>query len=139
MTNRRWTDYEHAAAEDTPDDAVLATNVARLRQAAGMSQTALADAMRAEGQDHWRQTTASRVERGRQRLTAGEVLALQRILGPDVIHGTAMLATMTAGHPLLREEAARRALAEAEAALAQALATVQALRALYSDDDTDKD
>lgn len=129
-----WEDIATDADTATPDDAVMAANVMRLRKARGMNQTALADAMRAAGQGHWRQTTVSRVELGKQRLTGGEVMALQKILGNEVIDGTAMDTLMKVSYPRVREDAARRALAEAEQALAHALQTVQQLRALYTDD-----
>lgn len=135
-----WSEY--VAAGDAPaddDDRVIAANVARLRKAQRMSQDALGAAMRDAGQAHWRQTTVSRVENGRQRLTAGEVLALQQVLGPDVIGNTSMLADLQAAHPHVRDLAARKALADAERALAQALATVRELRALYDDEDKDND
>ncbi len=59
----------------------IAWNIARLRKRAGMSQEALARAMVEAGEGHWRQTTVSRVERGKQGLRMSETIALLRILG----------------------------------------------------------
>ena len=51
------------------------------REAARMSQNALAEAMRRAGQEHWRQTTVSRVERDIQRLTVDEWFAIRDVFG----------------------------------------------------------
>lgn len=137
MSNpRRLADYEAAgnAPRDRDDDA-LAANIARLRRTRRLSQKALAEAMRNHGQDHWRQTTASRVELGQQRLTGAEVVALQKVLGNEVIAGTELDALLKVSYPAVRDEAARRALAEAEAALTGALGVIRELRAVYDNDE----
>lgn len=132
---RRWADYEAAgnAPHDRDDDA-LAANIARLRRSQRMSQAKLADAMRAHGQTHWHQTTASRVELGKQRLTGAEVVALQQILGDEVIAGSELDALLKLAYPAVRDEAARQALADAEQALSGALAVIRELRAIYDNE-----
>lgn len=69
-------------------DAQVAENVAALRTEKGWSQNALATRMREIGQDHWRQTTVSRVENGAQGLTVGELRALTELLGQGVVAGS---------------------------------------------------
>lgn len=75
----RWSDEDRAR---------LGRNVASLRRGAGLSQQALADEMRHQGMDHWRQTTVSRVESGAQVVDCDEWLALEGIVGADVLAGT---------------------------------------------------
>lgn len=77
-----------AVHRDSKDARVIADNIRRLRAAAGMSQAQLAEAMCERGQTHWRQTTVSRIENGRQSMTMGEHRDLEEVLGPDVISGT---------------------------------------------------
>lgn len=76
------------------DAAVIAENIRRLRKEKGLSQAALAAAMREADQGHWHQTTVSRVERGAQRLNLDEAEALGEILG-GVFTGTAFAHAMT--------------------------------------------
>ena len=70
------------------DKVRLGRNVRDLRVASGLSQTALADAMRVAGLEHWRQTTVSRIERGTQVINMGELKALEAIVGEGVLRGT---------------------------------------------------
>lgn len=136
--NRRFEDF--IAGDEAPsgqDDDLLAANVARLRRSQRLSQAALAEAMRAQGMTHWHQTTASRVELGRQRLTGGEVLALQKILGNEVIAGTELAGVTALAYPAVRSRLAQQALAQAEDALTQALNTVRELRAMFNDEQKD--
>ena len=74
----------------TDDTSAIAANVKRLRQRAGMSQAALAEAMRAEGAEHWHQNTVSRIEQGSRTLVMRDLRALLRVLGPEVTRGTDM-------------------------------------------------
>lgn len=121
------------------DDGVVGANVSRLRKRAGLSQTALALAMREAGQTHWRQNTVSRVETGRQSLNVGEFRALSEILG-NVLEGTPLGDRLAeAGRSLVRNIVAVRlrnaetALGKVETALAQALDEVRTLRYVYDD------
>src|SRR4051812_21058121 len=60
-------------------DARLAENVRKLREKAGMSQTALAEQMRERGHN-WHQQTVGRVESGTQPVRYSEAVALGAIL-----------------------------------------------------------
>lgn len=68
----------------TASDRTLSQNVTRLRKVCGLSQAALAEAMRERGQGHWRQTTVSRIETAKQAVSVGEAVELAAILG-DVL------------------------------------------------------
>jgi len=71
-------------------------NMRRLRKAAKMSQGALAEKMSEQGRP-WHQTTVSRIEVGSQELDSLEdIIALQGILGPDLIAGTPLARGMDA-------------------------------------------
>ncbi len=74
---------ERKATRGQPDSdaAILGRNIKAGRERLGMSQTALAEWMAAKGHSAWRQTTVSRSERGDRVLTAGEVFALEELLG----------------------------------------------------------
>lgn len=61
----------------------FASRLREYREAIGMTQEALATAMRDTGFAHVRQQTIDRMERGRQRPRLGEFLALAEILGVD--------------------------------------------------------
>lgn len=87
---------------DGPEE--IAANIVRLRKQKRLSQSDLAAMMRAAGAGHWRQTTVSRVETGKQALTWQDVQALEAVLG-DVTGGEGA------------ESARRDAAASAEGAL----------------------
>lgn len=70
------------------DAETIGSNITRLREQKGWTQTQLGDAMQEAGQTHWRQTTVSRVERGGQDLRFAELAALVSVLGRDVLAGT---------------------------------------------------
>lgn len=66
-----------------------------LRKAAGLSQGELAERMRDEGRSNWWQNTVSRIELGRQAVvTLADIMALQKILGTEVVEGTELSAAM---------------------------------------------
>lgn len=111
----------------------IAANIAHLRKAAGMSQTALADAMRTAGQDHWRQNTVSRVERGAQRINVGEIRDLSRILGGSVLAGTRVDESVRDVGRSAIDAAVANKLARADRALSDALEQIRALRYVYDD------
>lgn len=115
---------------DREIDVEVAANVARLRQAAGMSQTALGKAMHDAGQTHWRQNTVSRVESGTQKLTLGELKDLGLILG-NVLEGTWLESTAFASET--NSAFVRRQLDLAEEALKQAAASIALLRGTLDD------
>lgn len=87
-------DYIEKSESDPEEDKRIGSNVRFLRQERGFTQAQLAEEMQKAGQDHWYQTTVSRVERGSQSLTSAEVLALNEVLGSGVMHGTDFDATM---------------------------------------------
>lgn len=63
-------------------------NMQRLRKAARLSQSELAQAMTERGRP-WHQNTVSRVELGKQEIDSlGDIIVLQEILGPELIEGT---------------------------------------------------
>lgn len=135
-----------STGEEHPgDDAeVIAFQVARLRRHHGMSQTALAEAMRGAGKTHWRQNTVSRIESGKQGLTVSEVSALRTILG-DVLAGTSFSEKARQIADAITERATATRLRNAEAALStaqefieQALKEIQALRTA-NDDETSQE
>ena len=115
------------------DNETIAANVASLRKAQGMSQAALADAMRERGQDHWRQNTVSRVETGKQSLSVGEVIALEEILGGPLMRGTEFNARFKefSAH-VVRAGTAKR-LKRADEALTSALEEIRELRWVHDD------
>lgn len=81
-------------------------NMRRLRKAAKMSQGALAEKMSEQGRP-WHQTTVSRIEVGSQDLDSLEdVIALQGILGPELIDGTPLARGMDASARLKFHQAA---------------------------------
>ena len=65
------------------DDALFAYNLRKLRERAGMSQAALADAMRARGRP-WHQSTTGRIETGRQPPSYSDARAAAAIFGVPV-------------------------------------------------------
>ena len=70
-------------------------NMRELRKAAGLSQGELAERMRDEGRSSWWQNTVSRIELGRQAVvTLADIMALQKILGTEVVEGTELSAAM---------------------------------------------
>ena len=79
-------DQEHTTGDG--DGATVGANIRQLRKQRGMSQTALAEAMREAGQSHWYQTTVSRVELGTQGLDLDEAGALEDVLGGGIWAGT---------------------------------------------------
>lgn len=119
------------------DDEQMGANLRTAREDRRISQTALAEEMRAAGFDHWRQTTVSRVERGAQRLRLSEVIALEKLVGPlgrgvarPPAAWEALTAARDAAPPANTSEAAliRRVYA-LEDALAGALTELRAIRA----------
>ena len=90
------------------------TRLRERREAAGLSQVALADAMRNAGMDHWRQTTVSRVERGTQGVKPWESAALDKILGATTSDAARIEATLadvrtTGANAIARMDAAEEA------------------------------
>lgn len=116
----------------TDEKATIAANIQRIRKEQGLSQTALANAMQAAGATHWRQTTVSRVEQGKQEIRFDEVKALATVLGPDVFTGTSMKATPDAEVTLqgIRNGVTDSQLAKVEESLTSALTEVRRLRTI---------
>lgn len=79
----------------TADDVrrTMSANVVRLRVAKGWSQSDLAAKMQEAGHTHWRQTTVSRVENGKQRISADDLELLGEVLGGDLLAGLPVFAT----------------------------------------------
>lgn len=79
----------------TADDVrrTMSANVVRLRVAKGWSQSDLAAKMQEAGHAHWRQTTVSRVENGKQRISADDLELLGEVLGGDLLAGLPVFAT----------------------------------------------
>ena len=131
-----WVELDSEPAPDYLDDMErIAWNIARLRKRAGMSQEALARAMVEAGEGHWRQTTVSRVERGKQELNPGEMAALGGILGGDVMAGTHFSKTMRGVVSSAMRGATRRELAKIERSLRDALDALEGLRKVYEAED----
>lgn len=107
--------------------ATVAGNVRRFREAAGLSQTELADAMRTAGIDRWRQNTVSRIEHGEQELRSGEIAELYRIRGP-VLTGTREAERMSGAAEAFASRQVVDALRRADDALVEALVAVRAVR-----------
>lgn len=116
-------------AKRDEDEATIGANIARLRKEAGLSQTALAEAMRAAGHD-WHQNTVSRVENGRQRLDVGEMEDLAQIIDGNFLAGTHVEETMRRLARTVVDRAVERRLKRAEVALAQASEALSELRHL---------
>lgn len=77
------------SGEPLPGGYEIGENIKRRRRELGISQKGLAEKMRERGRDSWHQNTVSRVELGRQDVVVyDDVLALQDILGSDLIEGT---------------------------------------------------
>ena len=83
--------------QTTAEDFQVSKNIARLRKEKGISQTKLAVLMREEGANNWWQNTVSRVERGVQDVTVGELQCLIRILGEGVTEGVILPLRQQAG------------------------------------------
>jgi transcriptional regulator with XRE-family HTH domain len=68
--------------DDLPegDDALFGYNLRKLRERAGMSEVALADAMREHGRP-WHQSTVGRVQSGQQPAKYADAVALAAIFG----------------------------------------------------------
>ena len=66
------------------EEARFAASVQRLREHAGISQTALAKQMSEAGWSGFHQTTISRIEKGVRPVRLGEARALARLLGSSV-------------------------------------------------------
>lgn len=66
------------------EEARFAASVQRLREQAGISQTALARQMSEAGWSGFHQTTISRIEKGVRPVRLGEARALARLLGSSV-------------------------------------------------------
>ena len=65
-------------------DVILGRNVAAARGRARLSQSAVADRMRALGHAQWQQQVVANVERGGRRLLATEVMALAWVLETSI-------------------------------------------------------
>lgn len=119
------------------DDDTIARNIVRLRKAKGLSQSALADAMRERGQDHWRQNTVSRVETGKQSLNFGELRDLTDVLG-NVLEETKLGGAMSSlGKHIAEKERKRyldKRLRSLDERLTAALDEVRQLRWMFDDD-----
>jgi transcriptional regulator with XRE-family HTH domain len=120
---------------DDIDKEVIGANVARLRKAKGLSQTALAKAMRTAGHD-WHQNTVSRIENGRQAVHMREMEHLEPVLGGDLLDGTKFAATFAEQWKSFGEEMinrlVQRRLETAESALAKATEELRQLRELLA-------
>jgi ribosome-binding protein aMBF1 (putative translation factor) len=109
------------------DKVRVGQNVRDLRAAAGLSQVALADAMRNAGMDHWRQTTVSRIENGAQTITnTGELKALEAILGDGVMRGTDFEDMMRKAGRRIHDAFVRVKLGMADKALTESIEQSQA-------------
>lgn len=117
----------------------VGSNIRYLREELGISQSALAESMREGGQDHWRQTTVSRVERGTQELSVGELLALERVFGPGTIFGTTTDETLQMMGVGIERGVTLRHLRKVAAALEESQELVQYLRQMYSDPELEDD
>jgi transcriptional regulator with XRE-family HTH domain len=114
------------------DGVRIGRNLVSLRKEKGLTQTALADAMREAGQDHWRQNTVSRVEGGQQPLNLGEIRALSRIVSARLLEGTELAEGLRATAEEINALVIREQLTRATALLREAtdaLAMVQELMA----------
>ena len=109
---------------------VIAFNVVRRRKQLGLSQVALADAMREAGMDHWRQNTVSRIETGKQELTFREVKVLSQILG-NITAGIDSFDQVRRAAGELRDSILSRKLQRAEASLVAALEEIRELRSVF--------
>lgn len=110
----------------------VGANIRFARTEKGLSQAALADAMREAGQGHWRQNTVSRVENGRQEVYLGELDALERILG-GVLAGTELESALRdMGNTAQRVITVKR-LRQVHQALIEAEKVISELRAIYGD------
>jgi len=78
-------DWEVPAIQSLDPNATEGQVIAYFRKRLAMSQQTLAKFMREHGQDHWRQTTVSRVENGNQTIDVSERRALAQILGNDIL------------------------------------------------------
>jgi transcriptional regulator with XRE-family HTH domain len=63
---------------------VLAANIRAARARIGLSQDTMAARMRALGYGEWRYQTVGKVEHGKRRLTAAEVMALAWVLETNI-------------------------------------------------------
>lgn len=119
------------------DDETIARNIVRLRKAKGLSQSALADAMRERGQDHWRQNTVSRVETGKQSPNFGELRDLTDVLG-NVLEETKLGGTLSSLGKHIAEKGRKRyldkRLRSLDERLTAALDEVRQLRWMFDDD-----
>jgi transcriptional regulator with XRE-family HTH domain len=89
-------DLAELPASRLDDAPVMGANVRAARVEAGMSQTALAEAMVAAGCKGWRQTTVSRTERGDRALKVREMKALGEVLpGAPILRGTSLSSAMS--------------------------------------------
>lgn len=109
---------EPPSADDLRDQALTGANVARLRKEKGLSQTALAVAMREAGHQ-WHQNTVSRVENGAQELNFNEISDLTDLVGP-VLHGTGLERTLQRAGKNIVDQGILSRLRKAEEALAEA-------------------
>jgi transcriptional regulator with XRE-family HTH domain len=71
--------------ESTPYAAVLAANIRAMRSRRGLGQETLAKRMRGLGHGEWVRQTVGATERGRRKLTVGEVVSMAAALDTTVV------------------------------------------------------
>lgn len=125
--DRTHEDGDDWVVEGGDDRDVIAFHVTRRRKALGLSQEALAEAMREAGQAHWRQTTVSRIENGKQELTVRELRSLEGILG-NVMAGTRISEAASSAAKAVRDAVLVRRLRRLDESLTAALEELTAAR-----------
>lgn len=103
------------------DAETIRTNITTARKAAKMSQAEMGKAMASRGHEHWRQTTVSRVETGRQAIKVAEMETLSEILGVSVIEGTGLAQSSRDLGRQAREQAVLHRVRQVEESLLDAL------------------
>lgn len=119
---------------------LVGENIQTARTQIGMSQTALAHHMHAQGFTAWRQTTVSRTELGTRALNVDEAAELEDLLGGDIWFGTRMDRAARKVAHVGREHKERLALKQisrAESALQEALDAVQELKSIHDRESRD--
>lgn len=127
-------DYLQNSEDDHQERRRIGSNVRFLRQEKGLKQSELAEEMQKVGMENWYQTTVSRVERGSQALTGADVIALSKVLGGDVIVGTALDATLKVAANNLASREVKIRLAYLEEAVEEFQKVIGQLRELVGDD-----
>ncbi|MFK5688737.1 helix-turn-helix domain-containing protein [Ornithinimicrobium sp. LYQ92] len=121
------------------DDRRVGSNVRYARQEVGLSQSDLAAAMREAGQEHWHQTTVSRVERGAQSITVAEGMALTTILGPGVSFGTSTDSELQLSADLIQRGQLLKRLRYVDEALTELTRVVRDMREVLADPQLEED